>query len=94
MKIGILRVHLLLSGCKSLKEKRGRLQPLLKRLHQEYNVSVAELDLQDTWQESVVGCALINNNPRLIHSTFEKIKKSIESFYTEIELTEDQIEIL
>jgi uncharacterized protein YlxP (DUF503 family) len=41
MSIGILTLEIQLPGCKSLKEKRSRLKPLIARLHREFNVSVA-----------------------------------------------------
>ncbi len=43
--IGILSIHLRLPGCASLKEKRGRLKPLLNQLHKKFNVSVAAMNL-------------------------------------------------
>jgi uncharacterized protein len=94
MKIGVIQMHFYLPGCTSLKEKRGRIKPLLSRLHSEFNVSVSELDLQDRWQEALVGCALISNDIRVVQKTFEKIKMFSQSFFTEIELTEERIEIL
>jgi uncharacterized protein len=36
--IGQLTIYLHLPGCASLKEKRGRLKPLLARLHREFNL--------------------------------------------------------
>ena len=45
--IGILTLHLQLPGCASLKEKRGRLKPLLARLHRKFNIPAAEMDLRD-----------------------------------------------
>ena len=56
---GLLTLHLLLPGCASLKEKRGRIQPLIHRLQREFNVSVAEMALQDKWQESVITCGMV-----------------------------------
>ena len=41
-----LSLHLHLPGCASLKEKRGRIKPLMARLRREFNLSVAEMDLQ------------------------------------------------
>ncbi|HEX7542302.1 MAG TPA: DUF503 domain-containing protein, partial [Anaerolineales bacterium] len=64
---GLLTLHLHLPGCASLKEKRGRLKPLLTRLHREFNVSVAEMDLQDKWQESVIACGMVNSDKAHIH---------------------------
>ena len=52
--LGQLTIHLHLPACSSLKEKRGRLKPLLARLHKEFNVSVAEMDLQDKWTEAIL----------------------------------------
>ena len=46
--LATLTIHLRLPGCASLKEKRGHIKPLLNRLHREFNVSVAEMDLQDS----------------------------------------------
>ena len=94
MKIGIIQMHLYLPGCTSLKEKRGRIKPLISRLQKEFNVSVAELDLQDVWMESIIGCALLNNDSQLIQRSFEKITRYTQSFYTEIELLENQSEII
>ena len=87
-------MRLYLPGCTSLKEKRGRIKPLFSELHRNFNVSIAELNFQNSWQETLIGCTLICNDSGIIHKTFEKIKLHTESFYTEIELTEDQIEIL
>lgn len=67
MPIGYLILHIELPGCKSLKEKRGRIKPILSRLHKEFNLSAAELDDQDHWSETVIGCVNISNNA--IHNT-------------------------
>ena len=48
-----------------LEEERGRLKPLLARLHRQLNVSAAELDLQDKWQETVVACGVVGNDTAL-----------------------------
>ena len=61
MNLATLTIHLHLPACSSLKEKRGRIKPLIARLHREFNVSVAEMDLQNQWQEAVIGCAMIGN---------------------------------
>ncbi len=60
--LGQLTIHLHLPGCASLKEKRGRLKPLLNQLHKKFNVSVAEMERQDMWQEAVIACALVNSD--------------------------------
>ncbi len=47
MHISALTLELHLPGCDSLKEKRGRIKPLLAGLHRQYNVSAAEIERQD-----------------------------------------------
>ncbi len=76
--IGTLTIHLHLPGCASLKEKRGRIKPLIARLHREFNVSVAEMDLQDRWQESVIACALVNSDARHIQRSLQAVAKWVE----------------
>ena len=53
--LATLTIHLRLPLCTSLKDKRGRIKPLMSRLHREFNVSVAEMDLQDKWDEDLEG---------------------------------------
>ena len=44
--LATLTLHLHLPACASLKEKRGRIKPLMARLRREFNVSVADISLQ------------------------------------------------
>ena len=60
--VGILHINLSITGCRSLKEKRSRIQPILHRLHREFNLSVAEMELQDKWNTSAIACAVISND--------------------------------
>ena len=53
MSLGLLTIHIHIPGCASLKEKRRRLKPLITRLHREFNISVAEIDLQDSTANGV-----------------------------------------
>ena len=53
MVIGVLTVDLYIPLCQSLKEKRRPLNALKTKLSAAFNVSVAEVDEQDSWQKSV-----------------------------------------
>ena len=55
MVIGACTVRLHLPGVASLKEKRGRLKPILARLPREFNLAAAEIELQDIWQNAEIG---------------------------------------
>ena len=92
--VGILTIHLHLPGCASLKEKRGRLKPLLNQLHKKFNVSVAEMDRQDMWQEAVIACALINSDGKQVQRSLQAVVKWVEGNWTDGDVIDDRIEIL
>lgn len=74
---GLLTIHFQIEISRSLKEKRGIVRPLLVRLHKEFNVSTAEVDKLDSWNESVVCCAMVSNdntyNQRMLQTVLEFI---------------------
>lgn len=94
MPIGVLTIQLQLPGCKSLKEKRSRLKPLLTRLHREFNISVAELDRQDIWDEALIGCALISNGHEFSERSLQSIIHWLNKNWPDISLVDDHIEII
>ena len=92
--IGLLTIRLRLPGSTSLKEKRGRLKPLLHRLHREFNLSTAELDLQDEWGQALIGCAMLGNDPAHLQSALETVRQWTESHWTDGDVLDTRIEIL
>jgi uncharacterized protein YlxP (DUF503 family) len=60
MPIGCLTLEIHLPESRSLKDKRQVMRSLKDRLRHRFNVSVAELDGQDTWQRAVVGIVAIS----------------------------------
>jgi uncharacterized protein YlxP (DUF503 family) len=94
MSIGILTLQLQIPGCKSLKEKRSRLKPLISRLHREFNVSVAELQQLDNWDEATIGCAMISNESQFLHSCLQSIIHWLNGNWPDIMVLDDHIEII
>jgi uncharacterized protein YlxP (DUF503 family) len=92
--IGILTLHLHLPGCASLKEKRGRLKPLLARLHRQFNVSAAEMGLQDKWQEAVVACGMVGNDSAYLQSALETVRRWVEGNWPDGDVLDTKIELL
>lgn len=64
MSVGILRVHLRLYGCQTLKEKRSVVKGILAKVRREFNVSAAELDHLDNPEAAVLGFAHLTTNGR------------------------------
>ena len=92
--IGLLTLHLSLPGCASLKEKRGRLQPLLHRLHREFNISVAEMDLQDKWQEAVVTCGMVGNERVHLEQSLQAVLHWVETHWTDMTVVDESFEFI
>lgn len=93
MPIGLLTLHLNLPGCKSLKEKRSRLKPLLARLHREFNISVAEINQNDTWQSAVIACAMVSNDSNHTERSLQRVREWIETSWLDVFIESDQLEI-
>ena len=92
--IAIITIHLHLPACSSLKEKRGRIKPLIARLHREFNISVAEVDLQDKRQAAVIACAMVGNERGHLESALQRVAKWVESHWTDGDVIEQKIEII
>ncbi len=92
--IATLTIHLHLPTCASLKEKRGRIKPLISRLRREFNVSVAEMDLQDKWQEAVIVCAMVGNDGAFLQSALGNVAKWVEGHWSDGDVIEQKIEVV
>ena len=92
--IASLTIHLHLPACSSLKEKRGRIKPLISRLHREFNISVAEMDLQDHWQEAVIVCAMVGNGRGHLESALQTVAKWVEGNWSDGDVIDQRIDII
>jgi uncharacterized protein YlxP (DUF503 family) len=91
--VGILSLHLEIPGCASLKEKRSRIKPLIARLKKEFNLSVAEVDLLDAWQESIIACALVSNEPAHIQRSLQTVMDWMERNWRDVTIMDDHLEL-
>jgi len=94
MSLGVLTLHFRIPGCSSLKEKRSQIKPFMARLQREFNVSVAELDYHDRWDESLIGCSLLSNDHNHTQRSLIKIVHWVETHYPHLYLVEDRIEMI
>jgi uncharacterized protein len=92
--IGVLSIHLRLPGCASLKEKRGRLKPLMARLHKEFNVSSAEMELQDKWQETIIACGMVGNDRVHLEQSLQAVARWVESNWLDMQVVIENLELI
>lgn len=90
--LATLTLHLHLPACKSLKEKRGYIKPLMSRLHREFNVSVAEMDKQDKWDEAIITCAMVGNDHAFLQSAMQTVAKWVEANWSDGDVWDMKIE--
>ena len=61
MIVLVSEVQLYLPESRSLKDKRQVLKSLKDRLHNRFNLSVAEVDFSELWQRSTLAFAVVSN---------------------------------
>jgi uncharacterized protein YlxP (DUF503 family) len=79
MLVGVCEIELFIPDSGSLKEKRFVLESLKKRIHQKFNVSVAEIGDTEKWQRATFGVALVSNESKFIDQVFAKMINLVES---------------
>lgn len=93
MLIGVYQIDLHIPQSGSLKSKRFILKSLKTRIHNKFNVSVAEVDGNDTWQRATLGIALVANDKQFIQQVMAEIFRLVE-MEDEVEILQHQLEIL
>jgi uncharacterized protein YlxP (DUF503 family) len=94
MSVGLLTLHIHLPGCSSLKENRGRLKPLLAKLHKEYKVSAAEIGHLDVWQDAVIACAVVSNDHKHTQRVLQKIANWVDASWRDVDVVSEEIELI
>lgn len=77
MIVGTLRIRLLLRQARSLKDKRQVVKSIKDRLHNDFNVSVAEIEEQDNRQLAVLGLAMVSNETHHVKTALGQIVQAL-----------------
>lgn len=93
MVIGTCTIELHIPGNGSLKGKRRVIKSIIARVHNEFNVSIAEVDNQDLWQSATLGVACVSNGSNYVHGLLTKVVEWIEHNRPDVEVVDYQIEI-
>ena len=72
-------IHLNLPAVDSLKEKKRILKSLISRAQNSFNVSIAEVDENDSHRTAVLGAATVANNNRFARQVMDKLINKIEN---------------
>lgn len=77
MRMGWLRVDLLIPMSHSLKEKRRPLRSLLEKLRHRFNLAAAEVDCQDLHQRAVIGIAMVAADGGILAREIQAVREFI-----------------
>jgi uncharacterized protein len=92
MHVATCVITLNLHGVDSLKGKRRIVKSILTRLPRQFNVAVAEVDLQDVWQTAVICLATVGNDGSHLHARLEKAVRWIEQSRPDVPIEHYAIE--
>lgn len=73
MIVGVMTAQLHLQGIGSLKEKRSIVKSVIGRLTSRFNISISEVDHQDSKTSAVIAMALVSNDSHFINQQFDSI---------------------
>jgi len=93
MRVGICVLELRLAGVGSLKEKRRILRSGIDRAKERYNVSIAEVGYQDTWQRATLGVTCVSSQTDHVHRMLTAVVRFIEGMH-DAELIDYSIEMI
>jgi uncharacterized protein YlxP (DUF503 family) len=81
MIVGASVVELYIHGCHSLKERRGVVRSISQRVRNRFNLSVAEVGGQDTWQRAVLGLTAAGSDAPTVRRVLERACEFIEELH-------------
>jgi len=78
MQIGICTVRLGIPGTFSLKDKRQVCSSLFSKIRQNFNVSVTEVEDQNSFRKSTIAIVSVNTQTKDLNRTLSKVIEFIE----------------
>jgi uncharacterized protein YlxP (DUF503 family) len=94
MTVGACRITLRLPENESLKGKRQVVKSITSRVRNKYNVSIAEIDDNESWQIVSLGITCVSNSVRHADEMLSNVVKFIAGSRLEAELLDYEIEMV
>lgn len=77
----------------SLKEKRSSVRPVIKRVQSRFNVSIAEIDHLESWQNAGIGIASVSNSARHAEEMVRNVVTFIEDNLSDGHVSDVEIDV-
>lgn len=92
MIVATCQIELDIPGMTSLKQKRSVIKSLVNQVHRKFNVSAAEVGLNDVWQSGVLGVVVASNNAVHAEHVVENVVRWIEEYRPDVMVVDYHIE--
>ena len=92
--VGVARLTLLLPENASLKGKRMVVRSVTQRIRNRFNVAVAEVDTQDSWQVITLGIACLSQDKRHANEMLDKVVDFVASERLDAEVGDVEVELI
>ncbi len=93
MVIGCGTIRFRLHECRSLKGKRTIIKSIISRVRNNFNVSIAEIGLNDVYQSAEIGFAFVGNDTSVVNSKIDKVINFADAMGL-AEIVDSKIEII
>lgn len=94
MKVGVCRIDLEFPASHSLKDKRKVLRSIVERVQSRFNVAIAEVDRNDSWQVATLGVTCVSNDSRHANEMLSKVVHYIQGCREEAVMADYDVEML
>jgi uncharacterized protein YlxP (DUF503 family) len=94
MSVALCTLTLRLPENGSLKGKRQVVKSIQQRLHNRFNVSVAEVEHNDAWQLAGIAVCAVANNGAHAREVVDNAVAYIEQLRLDVEIIEEETELL
>ena len=94
MSVALCNLTLRLPENSSLKGKRQVVKSVQQRLHNRFNVSVAEVEHNDTWQLAGIAIVAVSNSATHATEVVNNAVAYLEELRLDVEIIEQETEVI
>ena len=94
MSVALCNLTLRLPENASLKGKRMVVKSIQQRLHNKFNVSVAEVEHNDKWQLAGMAIVCVANDAQHAREVVDNAVEYIQELRLDVEIIEEETEII
>ncbi len=94
MHVGVCTLQLRMPENGSLKDKRQIIRSVTDCVRGRFNVSIGEVEDNDTWRLATLGIACVSNDPRHADEMLSNVVRFIQDLRLDAEVVDIQTEVI